>query len=74
MPFGVVSGIFGQIISYIPLTIIPALVGSFVVPLVFLAWIGSLVLKRSKSKTDDETENLWSSAKAMMRINRLAGI
>jgi len=71
VPFGVVSGIFGQIISYIPLTILPALIGSYVVPLIFLAWIGGLILKRSKRSHDakDEKENLWPVAKWMIKTN-----
>lgn len=71
VPFGIVSGIFGQIISYIPLTILPALVGSYVVPLVFLTWIGSFVLKRSKSShhAASEEETLWPVARWMIKIN-----
>ena len=49
IPFGVVSGIFGAIIAYLPLTILPALVGSYVVPLIFLSWLASHFLKRSRT-------------------------
>lgn len=69
VPFGVVSGIFGEIISYIPLTIIPAIIGSYIVPLVFLSWIGSKFLKRRKKSSDEEHENLWPVAKWMVRVN-----
>jgi hydrophobic/amphiphilic exporter-1 (mainly G- bacteria), HAE1 family len=69
VPFGVVSGIFGQIISYIPLTIIPALIGSYVVPLVFLTWIGSMFLKKKKNTGTDEEANLWPIAREMHRTN-----
>lgn len=68
-PFALVSGILGQIIRYIPLTILPAVIGSYVVPLVFLAWIGSFFLKRNKKSVDDEAENLWSAAKALRKVN-----
>lgn len=47
-PFGVLSGFLGQIFSYIPLTIVPAIIGSYIVPLVFLAWLGGLVLKPNR--------------------------
>lgn len=69
VPFGVVSGILGQIITYIPMTIIPAVVGSYVVPLVFLAWMGGLFLKPKRGKSEDEEENLWGVAKAVIAIN-----
>lgn len=68
-PFGVISGILGQIFSYIPLTIIPAIIGSYVVPLIFLAWIGGLVLKPSKGIHGTEEENLWPVAKWLMKTN-----
>jgi len=71
IPFGVVSGIFGQIISYIPLTILPALIGSYIVPLIFLSWIGGLILRRSKKSHDskNEEENLWPIAKGLIKLN-----
>jgi hydrophobic/amphiphilic exporter-1 (mainly G- bacteria), HAE1 family len=70
VPFGVVSGILGQIFKYIPLTVIPAVIGSYIVPLVFLSWLGSLLLKRSKGKSESEEDNLWSSAKWLIRLNK----
>lgn len=69
LPFGVISGFLGQIFGWIPRTIVPATVGSYIVPLVFLAWIGSYVLKRNKTKTESEEENLWSAAKAIIKFN-----
>jgi len=69
VPFGVLSGIFGQIFAYIPATVIPAIIGSYVVPLIFLAWIGGLVLKPNKNATDDEEKNLWGIAKWFISIN-----
>ena len=68
-PFGVISGILGEIFSYIPLTIIPAIIGSYIVPLVFLAWFGGLFLSPSKNKSTDEYKNLWSISKKLVRLN-----
>jgi hydrophobic/amphiphilic exporter-1 (mainly G- bacteria), HAE1 family len=70
IPFGVISGILGQIFKYIPLTVIPAIIGSYIVPLVFLSWIGSLLLKKTKGKTENEQENLWGIAKWLVAFNR----
>jgi HAE1 family hydrophobic/amphiphilic exporter-1 len=69
-PFGVISGVLGQIFSYIPATIIPATIGSYIVPLVFLAWIGGLFLKPSKEAHGSEEENLWPIAKWLMKTNK----
>ncbi len=69
VPFGVVSGILGQIITYIPMTIIPAVVGSYIVPLIFLAWMGGLFLKPKRGKSENEEENLWEIAKAVVATN-----
>lgn len=68
-PFAVVSGLLGEIFSYIPLTIIPAIIGSYIVPLIFLAWLGGLFLKPRRSKNNDEAKNLWSIAKWLIRCN-----
>jgi multidrug efflux pump subunit AcrB len=48
-PFGLISGILGQIFQYIPLTIVPATIGSYIVPLVFLSWVSGKFLKKSKN-------------------------
>jgi hydrophobic/amphiphilic exporter-1 (mainly G- bacteria), HAE1 family len=69
VPFGVISGFLGQIFRWIPITIVPATIGSYIVPLIFLAWIGSFALKRNKSKTASEEENLWGIAKSLIRFN-----
>lgn len=45
VPFGVVSGFFGQIIRYIPITVIPAIVASFIVPAVFFLPVAAHWLK-----------------------------
>ncbi len=52
-PFGLISGILGQIFSYIPLTIVPATIGSYLVPIVFLTWISGRILKKSKNSKAD---------------------
>lgn len=69
LPFGLISGILGEIFSYIPLTIIPAVVGSYIVPLIFLAWIGGLFLRKNKKSVGTEEENLWGIARLIIRIN-----
>ena len=69
LPFGIISGVLGQIFRYIPLTIIPATIGSYVVPLIFLAWIGSFVLKKNKNTSHNEEDNLWGIAKWLVRFN-----
>lgn len=68
-PFGILSGVFGQIFAYIPLTIIPAVIGSYLVPLIFLTWFGSVLLKPAKNSTDDEEKNLWPIAKWLISFN-----
>lgn len=69
VPFGVLTGIFGQIFAYIPLTIVPAVIGSYIVPLVFLAWFGGLILKPNKKAVDDEVKNLWPIARWIINLN-----
>lgn len=68
-PFGVISGILGQIFRYIPATVVPATVGSYIVPLIFLTWISSRFLKPGKRSTADEQANLWALARAFGRLN-----
>lgn len=68
-PFGLVSGILGQIFAYIPLTIIPAVIGSYIVPLVFLAWIGGYFMRKGKNTSTSEEENLWPLAKWLIKMN-----
>jgi hydrophobic/amphiphilic exporter-1 (mainly G- bacteria), HAE1 family len=69
VPFGIMTGIFGQIFSYIPFTIIPAIIGSYIVPLIFLAWFGGLILKPNKNASDNEEQNLWPVAKGLIKLN-----
>jgi hydrophobic/amphiphilic exporter-1 (mainly G- bacteria), HAE1 family len=69
-PFLIVSGIFGQIIKYIPITIVPAAIGSLIVPLIFIPIIGSKFLKPSKKAVKSEVDNLWWVAKKLMNFNR----
>lgn len=69
IPLAIVSGTLGQIFSYIPTTILPALVGAYFIPLIFLTFIGASFLKRAKGKTDDEEKNLWPFAQWLIRLN-----
>jgi HAE1 family hydrophobic/amphiphilic exporter-1 len=69
IPFAVISGFLGEIFSYIPLTVIPATIGSYIVPLIFLAWIGGMFLRPSKNKSHDEIANLWPVARWLIRFN-----
>lgn len=69
LPFAVVSGTLGQIFGYIPLTIMPAMIGSYVVAIVFLAFIGGGVLKRNKKSNGTEEENLWRISRWFIKIN-----
>lgn len=48
VPFGVVSGFFGQIIAYIPATVIPALVASIFVPALFYTPVAAYLLRPKK--------------------------
>ena len=73
VPFGIVSGTFGQIIKYIPLTVIPALVASYFVPLLFLTWFAARFLRASHVvETQDENDqtSLWKTAQWFIRANR----
>lgn len=70
VPFGVVSGVFGQIIKYIPITIIPALLASYLVPVLFLTFLAQRFLKPSKdAKDDEEIGNLWAVSQWFVRTN-----
>lgn len=69
LPMAVVTGVLGQIFGYIPATIMPALVGSYVVAVVFLSWLGGGILKKSKKAKPSEEENLWPIARWFIRIN-----
>lgn len=70
VPFGVVSGIFGEIIRYIPITVIPALIASYFIPMAVLPWLATKFLKSNKIENTDEVESLWRAARGMIKINR----
>lgn len=71
VPFGIISGIFGEIVKYIPLTVIPALIASYIVPMVFLTWLGQKWLKPQKiHKSEDEVDELWAFSRVLVRFNR----
>jgi multidrug efflux pump subunit AcrB len=69
VPFAVISGLLGEIFAYIPLTIVPATIGSYIVPLAILSWLGGLILKPTKNSTDDEEQNMWCVSKALKKLN-----
>lgn len=70
IPFGVVSGVFGEIIRYIPITVIPALVASYFVPLIFLNYLARTMLKPARKKVhDEEIGSLWKSSQWFVRTN-----
>ena len=63
VPFGVVSGFFGQIIKYIPITVIPAVIASFLVPAIFFMPVAAKWLKRKQVdaiEEDNELEGTWA--------------
>lgn len=73
IPFAIVSGTFGEIIKYIPLTVIPALVASYFVPMLFLTWISGKFLKPGKGHhpTDEnDPQSLWPIAQWFIKANR----
>lgn len=73
IPFGVVSGYFGEIIKYIPLTVIPALLASYFVPIAILPYLTKKTLKKYKhdelANKFGEDENLSGFAKLIMKLN-----
>jgi len=73
IPFSVVSGTFGQIIKYIPLTVFPALIASYFVPLIFLTWLASKFLKadaKGNLHDEDDVHTLWPIARWFIKANR----
>ncbi len=73
IPFSVVSGTFGQIIKYIPLTVFPALIASYFVPLIFLTWLAAKFLKAKPTENlhdEDDVHTLWPIARWFIRANR----
>ena len=70
-PFGIVSGVFGQIIKFIPVTVIPALIASFFIPLVFLAPLAAKFIKARPhaGKLGDQSAALWPASRWFERTN-----
>lgn len=66
VPFGVVSGFFGEIIKYIPATIIPAMIASMVIPVLFFMPFASKILSSKKldwSIADADLAGTWKLAR-----------
>ncbi len=73
VPFGLVSGTFGEIIKYIPWTVFPALIASYFVPMIFLTWLGAKFIKPeagAELKDEDDIHTLWSVARWFVAANR----
>lgn len=73
VPFSVVSGTFGQIIKYIPLTVFPALIASYFVPFIFLTWLAAKFLKADAAEAlhdEDDVHTLWPIARWFIKANR----
>jgi hydrophobic/amphiphilic exporter-1 (mainly G- bacteria), HAE1 family len=73
IPFSVVSGVFGQIIKYIPITVFPALIASYFVPLIFLTWLAAKFLKAEDTehlRDENDVHTLWPIAQWFIRTNR----
>ncbi|MFH1769755.1 MAG: efflux RND transporter permease subunit [Parcubacteria group bacterium] len=72
VPFGVVSGMFGEIIKFIPITVIPALAASYFIPMFFLTWMGAKFFKSSSNglKDDNDIANLWRIARGFVYMSR----
>jgi HAE1 family hydrophobic/amphiphilic exporter-1 len=70
-PFGIVSGVFGEVIRYIPVTVIPALVASFFVPLIFLAPLAGRFIKARPGHESDTNEEatLWPVSRWFKQAN-----
>jgi hydrophobic/amphiphilic exporter-1 (mainly G- bacteria), HAE1 family len=69
IPFAIISGFIGQIFAYIPATVIPAIIGSYIVAIVFLSWLGSMFLKPNPNAKLDEESNLWVIARWLINVN-----
>ena len=63
IPFSIVSGFFGEIIKYIPATVIPAMIASMVVPVIFFTAFAAKIFKRHtfahNSGINDEMIGIW---------------
>lgn len=66
VPFSIVSGFFGEIIKFIPLTVIPAIIFSFFIPVLFFLPIGAKFFRRSKHLANvkiSELTGTWNISK-----------
>jgi multidrug efflux pump subunit AcrB len=73
LPFALVSGTFGEIIKYIPLTVIPALLASYFIPMLFLTWFASRFLKAKEHGyiiNEDNPDALWPISRWFIAANR----
>ena len=75
MPFGVVSGIFGEMIKYIPLTVIPALIASYIIPIAILPMLSKWIMrmrmpKQGAQEMSAEDQGLWRAARWFMSVSR----
>ncbi len=73
VPFSVVSGTFGEIIKYIPLTVFPALIASYFIPFIFLTWLAAKFLKADASehlRDENDVHTLWPISRWFIRANR----
>jgi len=71
VPFGVVSGFFGEIIKYIPVTVIPAMIASMVIPVLFFMPFAAKILSPDKKKAEfgrnPELIGTWKIARITAR-------
>lgn len=78
VPFGVVSGFFGQIIQYIPKTVIPSIVASFIVPTLFFLPLASHWLRARGVVNRVENQELvgvWKISRSIgQMITNLLGL
>jgi len=68
VPFGIVSGFFGEIIKFIPVTIIPSMVASLLIPVLFMMPVAAKVLKPKKNidrSVDPELVGVWKVSRAI---------
>ncbi len=77
VPFGVVSGFFGEIIQYIPATVIPAMIASMLIPTLFYMPVAARLLSSKRVNLDEENPELtgtwWVSKKIGGFIKFLLG-
>ena len=71
VPFGVVSGFFGQIIRYIPLTVIPAIIASLVAPVLFILPVATRWLPAGRAIASDVDPELVGVGVVAQRFGNL---